>query len=76
MSVTDFNKDDIIQNELKQVKVASFYFPLFNFSLIKIPSDINAITSYTPLVLSNNRLHTFGLGSVGTIILAPLNKNT
>ncbi|ATV45839.1 DUF4238 domain-containing protein [Pectobacterium brasiliense] len=76
ISITDFNKDDIIKYELKQVEIAACYFPLFSFSLIKTPSDINAITSDAPLVLSHNRLHIFGLGSVGTMIIAPLNKNT
>ncbi|EOI3575962.1 DUF4238 domain-containing protein [Cronobacter turicensis] len=73
---TNFNKDDVIRYELQQIKVAAYFFPLFNFSLIKTPSDINAITNDAPLVLSHNHLHTFGLGSVGTTILAPLNKST
>lgn len=75
-SATDYIKDDIIEYELKQIKVAAYYFSLFQFSLIKTPDPFNAITSDAPLILAHNKLHTFGLGSAGTMVLTPLNKNT
>ncbi|MEQ9864995.1 DUF4238 domain-containing protein [Pectobacterium aroidearum] len=75
-SATNYIKDDIIEYELKQIKVAAYYFSLFQFSLIKTLAPFNAITSDAPLILAHNKLHTFGLGSTGTMILTPLNKNT
>ncbi len=76
ISATNYNTDDIIEYELKQTEIASYYLPKFNFSLIKAPNNFNTITSDSPFILSHNRLLTFGLATIGTMILAPLNKNT
>ncbi|MFJ5980663.1 DUF4238 domain-containing protein [Enterobacter cancerogenus] len=76
MSVRDYIIDDIIEYELKQTKIASYYLPQFNYSLIKAPNKINTITSDSPFILSHNRLQTFGLATPGSMILTPLNKNT
>lgn len=75
-SVTNFNIDDIIEYELKQTEIVARYFPMFNYSLIKSPNEINTITSDTPLILTHSNLKTFGLATKGTMILVPLNKHT
>lgn len=76
VSVANYNIDDIIEYELKQTEIAAGYFPMFNYSLIKSPDGINAITSDAPLFLTHNTREVFGLATKGTMTLAPLNKNT
>lgn len=76
ISATNYNTDDIIEYELKQTEIASHYFPMFNYTLVKTPDEINTITSDAPFILSHNHLLTFGLSTPGTMMLAPLNKET
>lgn len=76
ISDTKFVKDDIINLELNQIKTASYYFPLFQYTIIKAPKNVNVITSDSPLILAHQTKKVFGLATKGTMIIAPLNKDT
>ncbi len=76
ISETNFVKDDIIDLELNQIKTASYYLPLFQYTIIKAPKNINVITSDSPLILAHPTKKIFGLATKGTMLIAPLNKET
>lgn len=71
-----FTKDDVIIQEIKQTKIAAYYFSQYNFSILKAPEQINVITSDAPLILANKKYKVFGLATKETIVIIPLNKKT
>ena len=76
ISDTNFEKEDIIEQELNQIKSASYYLPLFKYTIIKAPEDICVITSDSPMILAHQTKKVYGLATKGTMIIAPLNKET